>query len=219
MAAKELYKSERLLYRAVENAEDDRAFFQNHILNDSTIQVMSTSRLQRPFHQKSTDDFIQLLQNALLGVMICLLPQNSPEDEPVQDAKQSTSTSNGPATSSASKPIPIGHLAVFYAEGVERSHHRNAMIGLSLAEEFRGKGYGGEAINWVLDWAFEHAGLHRIGLSAFSYNHNALKLYRKLGFVEEGREREAVFQNRAWHDVVLLSMLEHEWEELRGLKG
>ena len=92
------------------------------------------------------------------------------------------------------------------------------MIGLSLAEEFRGQGYGGEAINWVLDWAFQHAGLHRIGLSAFSYNHNALKLYRKLGFVEEGREREAVFQNRAWHDIVLLSMLEHEWEELRGLK-
>lgn len=33
--------------------------------------------------------------------------------------------------------------------------------------------------------------------------------------MDEGREREAIYYRRAWHDTVGLSMLEHGWEVLR----
>ena len=91
-------------------------------------------------------------------------------------------------------------------------------MSIALAEPFRGMGYGGEAINWALDWAFRAANLHRIGIVAFSYNVDALKLYRKLGFVDEGCDRQALYRNRAWYDAVRLSMLEDEWEKLRGIE-
>ncbi|RAL13354.1 GNAT family N-acetyltransferase [Aspergillus homomorphus CBS 101889] len=187
------FHSARLLYRAPEDNEEDRAFLQHAILNDSTIQAVSTSRLRRPLPQRSAEEFIKALQSSLLGVIICLPP---PQTTP--------------------KPIPIGHLGFFNTWGANVEHNRNTMLGISLAEPYRGKGYGAEAINWGLDWAFLHAGLHRVSLNAFAYNERAVRLYRRLGFVEEGREREALLHMRRWHDVINFSMLEGEWARLRG---
>jgi len=165
---------------------------------------MSTGRRKGPLFQKHAEDFIKLIQDALLGVIICLPP--SPE------GLFSSASGKEPKT------VPIGHLGIFYTQTPGREHHRCAMLGISLADGFRSKGYGGEAINWALDWAFLHAGLHRVSLCAFSFNLNALKLYKKLGFVEEGREREALYHLHAWHDLVMFGMLEHEWEALSGIK-
>ncbi|KAJ5486693.1 hypothetical protein N7530_000993 [Penicillium desertorum] len=201
----------RLIYRAPENSEEDIAFFHD-LINDPTIQTLSTGRLPRPSHKNSAEEFIKTLQDAILGVVICL-PRNSAEAE----TTSSTETQVLNQSVQSPKPVPIGHLSLFSVAGPNYAHHRNAMIGISLADGFRGKGYGGEAINWALDWAFQHVGLHRVSIGAFSFNRDALKLYRKLGFVDEGREREAVYHRRAWHDIVSLSMLEHEWEALRGM--
>lgn len=202
------FNSERLVYRAVEDCDSDKEFLQNGILNDPTIQTMSTSRIKRPKSLKTAEDFVKMIQDSLLGVIICLPPP--PET--------STPVTNSPTPKPKPKPVPIGHMSVFYTLPPGSEQNRCAMLGLSLAEGFRGKGYGGEAINWALDWAFQHAGLHRVSICAFSYNVNALKLYRKLGFVDEGREREAVYHQRSWHDLVILGMLEDEWEVLRGIK-
>ncbi|KAF7520322.1 hypothetical protein PCG10_009241 [Penicillium crustosum] len=208
----DLSKSSRLIYRTPENSEEDIAFFHG-LMNEPIIQTLSTARLPRPCQKSSAGEFIKVLQDAILGVVICLPPQPSSEAEP--NSSTETETLDRPAQNS--NPVPIGHMSLFSVTGPSGTHHRNAMIGISLADGFRGKGYGGEAINWALDWAFQHAGLHRVSIGTFSYNPNALKLYKKLGFVEEGREREALYHRRAWHDVVNLSMLEHEWEVLRGI--
>ncbi|KGO42828.1 Acyl-CoA N-acyltransferase [Penicillium expansum] len=208
----DLSKSSRLVYRAPENAEADLVFFHD-LMNDPTIQTMSTGRLPRPCPKTSAGEFIKMLQDAILGVVICLPPQNSTEAGNTPPSE--IPTLFGPAQDY--KLVRIGHMSLFNVNGPNEAHHRSATIGISLADGFRGKGYGGEAINWMLDWAFQHLGLHRVSISAFSFNHNALKLYRKLGFVDEGREREAAYYRRAWHDVVILSMLEHEWEVLRGI--
>jgi len=42
-------------------------------------------------------------------------------------------------------------------------------------------------------------------------------LYKRMGFVEEGRIRESVWLDRKWYDEVHLGILESEWEALRGL--
>lgn len=96
-------------------------------------------------------------------------------------------------------------------------HHRNAEIGITILKEHQGKGYGREAINWMLDWGFKHAGLHTIGITTASYNPRAVHLYESMGFVVEGRRRQTIWQNRGWHDLIELGMTEKEWEALRGL--
>lgn len=97
-------------------------------------------------------------------------------------------------------------------------HHRNASIAIGILRSYQGKGYGGEAIRWVLEWAFRYAGLHKVKIGAFEYNPGAIRLYKRLGFVQEGINREAAFHNGRFWDIISMGMLEREWRELNGNK-
>lgn len=87
----------------------------------------------------------------------------------------------------------------------------SANLRLSLRSGYRGRGYGGEAIPLVLDLAFapepEGLGLHRVGLDVLAINPRARMLYESLGFVEEGRLREAHRDGDHWTDVILMGVL------------
>jgi RimJ/RimL family protein N-acetyltransferase len=54
-------------------------------------------------------------------------------------------------------------------------------------------------------------GLHRIQLTVAGFNERAIHTYAKVGFVEEGRDREAVFRAGEWHDQVRMGILSREW--------
>jgi len=76
----------------------------------------------------------------------------------------------------------------------------------------RHQGYGTEAIDRLLRYAFEALGLNRIGLSVFEFNEEAISAYEKLGFVAEGRFRRAIKRSDGFHDAILMSILRTEWE-------
>jgi RimJ/RimL family protein N-acetyltransferase len=79
-----------------------------------------------------------------------------------------------------------------------------------------GHGYGTEATALMVDHAFGTLGLHRVALSVFAFNERALRAYRKVGFVLEGRSREAIWRDGRWWDELHMSLLVHEWVVLRG---
>ena len=87
---------------------------------------------------------------------------------------------------------------------------------MDIQSEYQGKGYGTEAIQWALNWAFQMAGLHRVNVACFEYNPGAARLYEKLGFVLEGRKRQALWFHGRWWDLIELGVLEGEWMR-RGL--
>jgi RimJ/RimL family protein N-acetyltransferase len=89
-------------------------------------------------------------------------------------------------------------------------------MSIQICREEQGKGYGSEAIKWVLEWGFLAAGLHRVSIACFSFNEGARRLYERLGFVVEGRAREVVWKNGGWHDSIMMGMLEGEWRANRG---
>ena len=59
-------------------------------------------------------------------------------------------------------------------------------IGMAVAREWRGRGVGAALLESAIAWARER-GLHKLSLSVFPHNAAAIALYRKFGFVEEGR--------------------------------
>jgi RimJ/RimL family protein N-acetyltransferase len=59
-------------------------------------------------------------------------------------------------------------------------------IGMAVAREWRGRGVGTALIAAAVEWARER-GLHKLSLSVFAHNEAAIGLYRKVGFVDEGR--------------------------------
>jgi RimJ/RimL family protein N-acetyltransferase len=75
--------------------------------------------------------------------------------------------------------------------GVARSSFGYGEIGMMVAREWRGRGVGSALVAEAIDWGREN-GLHKLTLSVFPHNDAALALYRKFGFVEEGRREKHV---------------------------
>jgi RimJ/RimL family protein N-acetyltransferase len=73
------------------------------------------------------------------------------------------------------------------------------------------KGFGTKAIRLLLQYAFAELNLHRIGIRVLAYNLRAIRAYEKSGFVIEGKEREAAFVNGAWHDDVMMGIVDREF--------
>ena len=63
-----------------------------------------------------------------------------------------------------------------------------------------------------MGYAFQELGLNRIGLSVFDFNKKAISAYEKLGFVVEGRFRQAIKRRSGFHDAILMSILKSEWK-------
>ena len=69
---------------------------------------------------------------------------------------------------------------------VDASRHGFGEIGMAILREWRGRGVGSALMEAAIDWARER-GLHKLSLGVFAHNTAGLALYRKYGFVEEGR--------------------------------
>lgn len=103
---------------------------------------------------------------------------------------------------------PIGII------GLANEDERNAAAELRIivgeVDEW-GKGKGEDAVRVLLRYAFDVRNLHRIWLRVADYNQRALRLYRKCGFVEEGRSRHDHFHKGQWRDAFRMSLLDSEW--------
>lgn len=88
--------------------------------------------------------------------------------------------------------------------------NRRAEIGLHLDPTAQGRGYGQEALQTLMRYCFQELNLHRLYLQVFDFNTRALALYEKMGFKTEGRLRDAFYTQNAYHDIVVMSILENE---------
>lgn len=107
----------------------------------------------------------------------------------------------------------IGTCALSQLDGDNGS----AMFHITIGEpDTWGRGYGTEATRLMMDHAFGALGLHRVGLTVFAFNDRAIRSYRSVGFVVEGRAREAIWREGRWWDEISMSLLDSDWKELRG---
>lgn len=187
---KDPFRSERLVYRAARpGVQQDIDVFQ--ALNDDRIGFVNSNigniRLPGPADAAA---YLKSVSEDLLGAIICL------KDD------------------SGQAGTPIGELHLAGSPPYMR-HHRNTEIGIDILPAHQGKGYGTEVVRWALHYAFQMAGLHKVRIRAFEYNHRAIRLYEGLGFVHEGREREAVWWDGRFWDSVEMGMLDREWRALQ----
>lgn len=84
-------------------------------------------------------------------------------------------------------------------------------LGYELAQSARGAGLMTEALSAALNWGFEQMKLNRIEAQIHPDNAASLKLARGLGFVQEGRAREAGFWQGAHHDLLQFGLLRRDW--------
>lgn len=100
----------------------------------------------------------------------------------------------------------VGHVALWGASPQTRC----ATLGIILGPEHTARGLGTDALRVLVRYGFTEMGLHRIQLGVFGFNSRAIAAYRKVGFREEGRRREAIFHDGRFHDEVLMGLLEND---------
>jgi RimJ/RimL family protein N-acetyltransferase len=101
----------------------------------------------------------------------------------------------------------IGHIRF---HSIVREDKR-AALAIGIDDPARlGRGYGPEAIRLALTYAFG-SGIHRVSLRVLASNTRAITCYRKCGFREEGREREAALVNGTWQDDIIMGLLDREF--------
>ena len=81
---------------------------------------------------------------------------------------------------------------------------------------FWGKGYGTDALITFSRFLFTQWNFHRISLDTWDGNIRAIRVYEKVGFKIEGRQREARFVLGNYHDAILMGLLQEEFFSLHG---
>lgn len=95
-------------------------------------------------------------------------------------------------------------------------NNRSIRVGCDIVPAERGKGYGTKTFEAILKFCFDHMGMHRVWLLTLEDNAVAIKLYKKVGFQEEGRNRQAMWRNGKWRDYIVMSILEDEYKKIHG---
>ncbi|GAM83696.1 hypothetical protein ANO11243_016850 [Dothideomycetidae sp. 11243] len=192
-----IWRSDRLVYRACE--DDDAAFFEDMSrYPDDFTQALSL--VPRPVSAEISKLYLEFFRTAAMGAIVCL-PEGSQEigDDADKDEQRLT---------------PVGYVVL---SNKDEPQTRSMMVGIGIARPYQSKGYGAEALRWALNWGFQHANLHRVWLFTSDFNEGAVRLYKRLGFVEEVHMRECSWRKGGrYSGQIHMSMLEDEWRQRYG---
>lgn len=103
--------------------------------------------------------------------------------------------------------VLVGLVRLHGAEPEEGSAELDIYLG---EKEYWGRGYATDAVRTACRYGFEKMRLRRISLTVVADNHAAHHVYRKIGFVDEGRQRRVFRRDGRWHDKIMMAVFEDE---------
>lgn len=81
-------------------------------------------------------------------------------------------------------------------------------LGMMIEKEYRNMGIGKRLVEAIVEWATLNPQLEKLSLGVFATNERAIALYKKMGFLEEGRKiREFKINENEYIDDVLMYRL------------
>lgn len=84
-------------------------------------------------------------------------------------------------------------------------------------KDYWGKGIGREVATLMFDYGFNYLNLHRLAIGVVEKNARALRFWERVGFKEEGRQKEGYYSEGRYSDFVMMYLLEDEYR--RGVRG
>jgi RimJ/RimL family protein N-acetyltransferase len=87
-----------------------------------------------------------------------------------------------------------------------------AEVGIGIGDRaYWGRGYGREALTLLIDYGFRMQNFRKLCLEVHGSNERAIRSYRAVGFVEEGRQREQVWSGGRYEDTVLMGLFRSDF--------
>ncbi|WP_367568992.1 GNAT family N-acetyltransferase [Lacrimispora sp.] len=92
--------------------------------------------------------------------------------------------------------------------------HQCGEVGIFIGDEKnQNNGYGSEAMGLLVDFGFNYLNLNNIMLKVFSFNENAVNCYKKAGFKEIGRRRQAYYLKGKYYDQIFMDIIRSDRHE------
>jgi RimJ/RimL family protein N-acetyltransferase len=156
----------------------------------------------RPWESSDLPFFSALRNDVDLQLSLLALPRPNPEARVVEWLDRKSNASDGLFFVIATRDNnqPVGFLEIRDMHPV----HRRASLGIALASEARGKGYGREALEVAEDYLWRVFGVRKIVLEVTATNLAAINLYKGAGYEQVGIHREHFFHDGRFLDVVLM---------------
>ena len=106
----------------------------------------------------------------------------------------------------------IGQCALFNTNHTAQT----CELGITIGDKaYWGQGYGRDALRLLLEYAFRYQNYRKVWLQVHAKNERAVRAYQSCGFVIEGRQREQVWNDGAYDDLLLMGVLRHDWLKAR----
>jgi len=101
----------------------------------------------------------------------------------------------------------IGAIDLFNFE----PYHLRAGVGILIGDrEIRGKGFGSQALELLVNYAFSYLGLHQLYCNIFVENDTSLKLFKSNGFKIIAEKKDWIREGSSWHSEYLLQLINKE---------
>ncbi len=88
--------------------------------------------------------------------------------------------------------------------------NRRAGIGILIDENDRGKGYGKESLELMIDYVFDTLNLHQLFCNILETNEVSLNIFKAVGFKEVGLKRDWTMVDGVWQNEYLLQLMKRD---------
>jgi RimJ/RimL family protein N-acetyltransferase len=170
-----------------------------------------TSKTGKPFTIRSAhpDDAVALLSHAKAVAQESDFLLTEPdeftmtEDEERQWIQDHLDSPGKICLVAEASGVVIGSLGC--ESGQRRRVAHCGTFGMAVLKDWRGQGVGTAMLQCFLEWAEANPVIEKVGIGVLASNEPAIRLYRKSGFVEEGRQpKEIKIGPGQYEDVILM---------------
>ena len=103
------------------------------------------------------------------------------------------------------KNMPIGMIDLFDFN----PQHKRVGIGILILNKYQSKGYGSDALEMIIDYAFTYLNVHQIFANITSNNLNSIILFEKFNFKKIGVKKDWLFSNNTFKDEISYQLIKN----------
>ncbi|MFB6191939.1 MAG: GNAT family N-acetyltransferase [Haloarculaceae archaeon] len=103
-----------------------------------------------------------------------------------------------------------GEVVGWASTALHDERARAAMLAYYVLPGWQGRGYASEAARLLADYAFDELNARRLEAHVLADNPASVRVLEKLGFLEEGRKRDAYYKDGEYRDAVIYGLLAEE---------
>lgn len=99
--------------------------------------------------------------------------------------------------------IPVGMIDLFDFN----PQHQRVGLGILILPNYQTKGYGFEALEMIIDYAFTYLNVHQIFANITSDNIKSISLFEKFNFIKTGEKKDWIYSNATFKNEVLYQLI------------